>query len=148
MANEPLRVVVWATGGIGSIAIPAIHRRPDLELVGVRVYSPAKVGRDAGEIANGVPIGLAATDDVDADCLRQAFRFVEAGVGRAEVPGAAVIGQGQHGAFAAADPGFVAAIEDAQVALPSPAPSLSTSPPCPPARSSACAGWRVEIACL
>jgi hypothetical protein len=35
-------------------------------LVGVWVHSPDKVGRDAGELANGVPIGVAATDDVDA----------------------------------------------------------------------------------
>jgi hypothetical protein len=61
-----LRVVVWGTGGIGSIAIEAITRRPTMELVGVWVHSESKVGRDAGELANGVPIGLAATDDVDA----------------------------------------------------------------------------------
>ena len=60
------RVVVWATGGIGSIAIRTIARRPDLDLVGVWVHSPDKVGRDAGELANGEPIGLAATDDADA----------------------------------------------------------------------------------
>jgi hypothetical protein len=68
-------VVVWSTGGIGSIAIPAIVRRPGLDLVGVWVHSPTKVGRDAGELANGEPIGLDATDDVDAllalrpDCI-------------------------------------------------------------------------------
>jgi hypothetical protein len=60
------RVVVWATGGIGSIAIRAIERRPDLELVGVWVHSADKVGRDAGELANGEPIGVAATNDADA----------------------------------------------------------------------------------
>ena len=45
------RVVVWSTGGIGSNAIRAIARRPDLELVGVWVHTPEKVGRDAGELA-------------------------------------------------------------------------------------------------
>src|SRR6201992_1211326 len=60
------RVVVWATGGIGSIAIHAIQRRPNLELVGVWVYSPDKAGKDAGELANGEPIGLTATNDADA----------------------------------------------------------------------------------
>ena len=64
--GAPLRVAVWSTGGIGSIAIETIARRTDLELVGVWVHSPEKVGRDAGELANGVPIGLAATNDVDA----------------------------------------------------------------------------------
>ena len=66
MANNPLRVVVWATGGIGSIAIHAIQRRPDIELVGVWVHSEEKVGKDAGELANGEPIGLTATNDADA----------------------------------------------------------------------------------
>jgi 2,4-diaminopentanoate dehydrogenase len=61
-----LRTVVWSTGGVGSIAIDAIRRRPDLELVGVWVHSPDKVGKDAGELAGGAPLGLAATDDADA----------------------------------------------------------------------------------
>ena len=66
MASNPARVVVWATGGVGSIAIDAIRRRPDLELVGVWVHSPEKVGCDAGELAGGAPIGMSATDDADA----------------------------------------------------------------------------------
>src|ERR1700761_1433306 len=60
------RVVVWATGGIGSIAIRTVTNRPDLELVGVWVHSEEKVGKDAGELANGDPIGVAATNDADA----------------------------------------------------------------------------------
>jgi hypothetical protein len=60
------RVVVWATGWIGTLAIRAIARRPDLELVGVWVHSPEKVGRDAGELAGIAALGVAATDDVDA----------------------------------------------------------------------------------
>ncbi len=66
MASGVKRVVVWSTGGIGSIAIRAIDRRPDLELVGVWVHSEEKVGKDAGELANGEPIGLAATNDAEA----------------------------------------------------------------------------------
>ncbi|OMC28134.1 dihydrodipicolinate reductase [Mycobacterium colombiense] len=62
----PMRVVVWSTGGVGSNAIDAIRRRPDLELVGVWVYSPDKVGKDAGELAGGEPLGVAATNDADA----------------------------------------------------------------------------------
>jgi hypothetical protein len=61
-----MRVVVWSTGGVGSIAIDAIRRRPDLELVGVWVHSPDKVGKDVGELAGGAPLGLAATNDADA----------------------------------------------------------------------------------
>jgi len=60
------RVVVWSTGGIGSLMIGAIHRRQDLELVGVWVHSDDKVGRDAGELAFDTPIGLAATNDAQA----------------------------------------------------------------------------------
>lgn len=60
------RVVVWATGGIGSIAIRTITRRSNMDLVGVWVHSPDKVGKDAGELAYGEPIGLAATNDADA----------------------------------------------------------------------------------
>ena len=55
--TAPLRTVVWSTGGVGSIAIDAIRRRPDLELVGVWVHSDEKVGKDAGELAGGEPSG-------------------------------------------------------------------------------------------
>jgi hypothetical protein len=87
MSNRRLRVVVWSTGGIGSIAIRAIRRRPDMELVGVWVHSPEKVGRDAGELAGGAPIGLAATHDADAlialrpDCVVYAASGPERDVG-------------------------------------------------------------------
>jgi hypothetical protein len=75
MEDRPSRVVVWGTGGIGSIAIHAIHERPTMDLLGVWVHSAAKVGKDAGELATGEPIGLATTNDVDAlmalkpDCI-------------------------------------------------------------------------------
>ncbi|WP_413467896.1 dihydrodipicolinate reductase [Mycobacterium sp. RTGN4] len=62
----PARVVVWSTGGVGSVAVDAVQRRPDLELVGVWVHSPEKVGKDAGELAGRAAIGVAATDDADA----------------------------------------------------------------------------------
>jgi hypothetical protein len=51
---------------VGSLAIRAVHRRPDLELVGVWVHSEEKDGRDAGELAGLGPIGVAATRDGDA----------------------------------------------------------------------------------
>jgi hypothetical protein len=57
---------VWSSGGVGSIAIDGIRHRPDLELVGVWVHSPDKVGRDAGEVAGGEPLGMPATNDADA----------------------------------------------------------------------------------
>jgi 2,4-diaminopentanoate dehydrogenase len=64
--STPARVVVWSTGGVGSVAVDAVHRRPDMELVGVWVHSPEKAGRDAGVLAGGAAIGVAATDDADA----------------------------------------------------------------------------------
>ena len=66
MGDGPIRVVVWATGWTGTLAIRSIHRRPDLDLVGVWVHNPEKDGRDAGELAGIGPIGLAATIDADA----------------------------------------------------------------------------------
>jgi hypothetical protein len=64
--STPARTVVWSTGGVGAIAVDAIRRRPDLELVGVWVHSPEKAGKDAGELTGGAPMGVAATNDADA----------------------------------------------------------------------------------
>ncbi|MFL6238479.1 MAG: diacylglycerol kinase [Actinomycetes bacterium] len=61
------RVVQWSTGNVGRHAIAGIDARPDLELVGVWVSSPDKVGKDAGELAGlGRTLGVAATNDADA----------------------------------------------------------------------------------
>lgn len=70
-----IRVVQWSTGGVGRIAVRVLAQRPDLELVGVWVHDPDKVGRDAGELAGIDAIGVDATDDRDAllalrpDCI-------------------------------------------------------------------------------
>ena len=45
------RVVAWSTGNVGRHAIAGIDARPDLELVGVWVSNPDKVGKDAGDLA-------------------------------------------------------------------------------------------------
>ena len=58
------RVVVWGTGNAGRPAIRAVAAHADLELAGVVVSNPAKVGKDAGELAFIEPLGVAATDDV------------------------------------------------------------------------------------
>ncbi|TDB98019.1 diacylglycerol kinase [Actinomadura sp. 7K534] len=61
------RVVQWSTGNVGRHAIAGIDARPDLELAGVWVSNPAKVGRDAGELAGlGRDLGVTATGDEDA----------------------------------------------------------------------------------
>ncbi|WP_306333624.1 dihydrodipicolinate reductase [Streptomyces sp. KL118A] len=59
--------VVWGTGNVGRAAVRAVEAHPDLSLAAVLVHSPAKVGRDAGELAGlGRQLGVTATDDVAA----------------------------------------------------------------------------------
>ena len=60
------RVVVWGTGFVGKLVIAEIVRHPGFELVGVGVSNRDKVGRDVGDICGLDPVGLAATDDIDA----------------------------------------------------------------------------------
>jgi hypothetical protein len=72
------RVIQWATGGVGRASIEGIVSHPDLELVGCWVHSEDKVGRDVGEICGMPPLGVTATNDVDAllaldaDCVMYA----------------------------------------------------------------------------
>jgi hypothetical protein len=60
------RVIQWSTGNVGRYALRGIIGHPDLELVGLWVHSPAKVGRDAGELAGVGPVGVRATNDAEA----------------------------------------------------------------------------------
>jgi 2,4-diaminopentanoate dehydrogenase len=60
------RVIQWATGAQGTEAIRAILDRADLELVGVKVYSDAKDGLDAGQLVGRAHVGVAANADIDA----------------------------------------------------------------------------------
>jgi hypothetical protein len=66
MTGPPKRVVVWGTGFVGRMVIPEVVRHPAFELVGVGVSHPDKVGKDAGELCGIEPVGVAATDDLDA----------------------------------------------------------------------------------
>jgi hypothetical protein len=62
-----IATVVWGTGNVGRAAVRAVAASPALELAAVIVHDPAKVGRDAGTLADlGHELGVAATDDVDA----------------------------------------------------------------------------------
>jgi 4-hydroxy-tetrahydrodipicolinate reductase len=65
-ARRPIRVVQWATGTVGAFAMRGVIQHPDMELVGVRVYSETKEGKDAGELCGLPPIGVKATRDLDA----------------------------------------------------------------------------------
>src|SRR5947209_3965626 len=70
-----ISVIQWATGGVGRAAIEAVAAHPELELVGCWVHSSAKEGVDAGELAGIAPLGVAATNDIEAllalgaDCI-------------------------------------------------------------------------------
>jgi hypothetical protein len=90
-----IRVVQWTTGNVGRRSVRAVVDRPDLELIGCYAWSVDKVGRDVGELCGIDPVGIAATDDVDAllalqpDCVvynpmwpdtAEAVRILEAGV--------------------------------------------------------------------
>ena len=64
--NAPYRVVQWTTGNVGKSSVAAIARNPTLELVGCYAWSDDKTGRDVGELAGIEPLGVCATNDVDA----------------------------------------------------------------------------------
>jgi 2,4-diaminopentanoate dehydrogenase len=65
-AHAPVRVVQWTTGNVGTQSVRAIAVNPGLELVGCYAWSDEKVGVDVGELVGLEPIGVAATNDVDA----------------------------------------------------------------------------------
>ena len=60
------KVIQWATGVVGGTALKGVLRHPRLDLVGVKVYSDAKNGQDAGEIVGLEKTGVIATQDIDA----------------------------------------------------------------------------------
>src|SRR5246500_338228 len=70
-----LRVIQWATGGVGKAAIEGVLNHPQLDLVGCWVHSSSKSGRDVGDILGAEPMGVTATSSVDdilaldADCV-------------------------------------------------------------------------------
>jgi hypothetical protein len=62
-----ISTIVWGTGNVGRLAIRAVDAHPALTLAGVIVHDPAKVGRDAGDLAGmDRDLGVTATDDIDA----------------------------------------------------------------------------------
>jgi len=90
-----IRVVQWTTGNVGKRSVRAVLTQPDLELVGCYAWSDDKAGRDVGELCGLDPIGVTATNDVDAllalkpDCVvynpmwhdtDEVIRILEAGV--------------------------------------------------------------------
>jgi hypothetical protein len=60
------RIVQWTTGNVGKKSVHAIAANPTLQLVGCYAWSPDKVGRDVGELCGIEPLGVLATEDIDA----------------------------------------------------------------------------------
>ncbi|OBG56902.1 MULTISPECIES: dihydrodipicolinate reductase [unclassified Mycobacterium] len=70
-----LRVIQWATGGVGKAAIACVLNHPELELAGCWVHSAEKNGLDVGRILGTHDLGVTATSSadeilaLDADCV-------------------------------------------------------------------------------
>ena len=60
-----LRVVQWATGGVGVAANKGVLEHPDLEFVGCWVHSADKAGRDVGDLMARNSLGVTATNSVN-----------------------------------------------------------------------------------
>jgi len=75
MSEKSYRVIQWATGTVGKAALRHFIENPVIDLVGVWVTSPEKIGKDAGDIVGLPKTGVIATNDVeeimklDADCV-------------------------------------------------------------------------------
>lgn len=63
---KPYRVIQWATGNVGKVALRHFIENPMFELAGVLVTSADKAGKDAGELARTPATGVIATSNIDA----------------------------------------------------------------------------------
>jgi 4-hydroxy-tetrahydrodipicolinate reductase len=69
------KVILWGPGGVGEYVLRYLQSQPELELIGVRAYSPEKEGQDVAELVGLPPSGVLATQNVDellalgADCV-------------------------------------------------------------------------------
>ncbi len=75
MSATTYRVIQWATGTVGKATLKHFIENPVIELAGVYVTNPDKVGKDAGALVGLPPTGVIATNDaealiaLDADCV-------------------------------------------------------------------------------
>jgi hypothetical protein len=72
-----MKIIVWGTGSVGRIGLREVIRNSnDFELIGVKVYGDAKVGKDAAELTGeepaGTPTGIKAVKDIDDLPLKEA----------------------------------------------------------------------------
>lgn len=69
------RVVIWGPGEIGGAVTRAALLRDNIDIVGAKVFSPHKHGKDLGELVGINPIGIKATTSKEAikalkpDCI-------------------------------------------------------------------------------
>ncbi len=75
MSQKKYRVIQWATGTVGKVALRHFIENPAFELAGVWVTNRDKIGKDAGAIVGLPPTGVIATNDIEkmialeADCV-------------------------------------------------------------------------------
>ncbi len=67
-----IRVIQWATGGVGRAAIEGVLSHPDLALVGCWVHSADKVGRDVGDLLGVAPTGVITSSSLEEICALEA----------------------------------------------------------------------------
>jgi len=69
------RLIIWGPGEVGGATLRAAHASDRFEIVGVKVFSRHKDGKDAGELVGIGPIGVRATRSrreilaLEADCV-------------------------------------------------------------------------------
>ena len=61
-----IRVAQWGTGIVGGAAVRSIAEHPELELVACHAWGRDKLGRDVGELCGIRPLGVKASDSIDA----------------------------------------------------------------------------------
>ncbi|MEI6253114.1 MAG: diacylglycerol kinase, partial [Mycobacteriaceae bacterium] len=82
-----IRVVHIGTGNVGRLALAELIENPAFELVGLCVSTPAKIGKDAGELAGlSITTGVTATDDLDALLATQPECAVYCAMGDTRMP--------------------------------------------------------------
>ncbi|WP_405181139.1 hypothetical protein OG225_08205 [Nocardia sp. NBC_01377] len=67
--TRPYRLVIWGPGDMGGRALLAALRSPEFDVVGVKVFSPHKDGRDIGELVGLAPTTPSLLRGADADVV-------------------------------------------------------------------------------
>ncbi len=77
------RVVQCSLGNVGSLNLPLVLDRPELDLVGVWCHTPEKHGQDVGPLVGRDPVGVRVVDrfeeivEIDADCALYHSQILE-----------------------------------------------------------------------